>query len=132
MLVAENLSAETPAQLSRAEHRTALFAIPRPPRDCHLFYVTASRVTEPLYISEELHKLYPHNVDGMFLAELWRVPTINGFSTFNPPDWNFGDPLAADYDARVAAYARRHRLRGVCGLDVRRVQPWSRLQDQPE
>lgn len=36
-------------------------------------------MTEPLYISAELHKLYPHNVDGMFLAELWRVPTINGF-----------------------------------------------------
>lgn len=131
LLVAENLSAETPAQLSRAEQRAALFAIPRPPRDCRVFYVTASRVTEPLYISEELHKLYPHNVDGMFLAELWRVPTINGFSTFNPPDWHFGDPLAADYDGRVATYARRHGLRGVCGLDVRRVQPWARLQDQP-
>lgn len=127
LLVAENLSAETPAQLSRAVHRTTLSAIPRPPRDCRVFYVTASRVTEPLYISEELHKLYPHNVDGMFLAELWRVPTINGFSTFNPPDWRFGDPLAADYDARVAAYARRHGLRDVCGLDVRRARPWARL-----
>ncbi|KQO51183.1 hypothetical protein ASF14_09175 [Sphingomonas sp. Leaf257] len=127
LLVAENLSAETPAQLSRAVHRAALSAIPRPPRDCRVFYVTASRVTEPLYISEELHKLYPHNVDGMFLAELWRVPTINGFSTFNPPDWRFGDPLAADYDARVAAYARRHGLRDVCGLDVRRARPWARL-----
>lgn len=127
LLVAENLSAETPAQLSRTEQRAALSAIPRPPRDCRVFYVTASRVTEPLYISDELHKLYPHNVDGMFLAELWRVPTINGFSTFNPPDWNFGDPRAADYDARVAVYARQHGLRGVCRLDMRRARPWERL-----
>lgn len=127
LLVAENLSAETPAQLSRAEQRAALSAIPWPPRDCRVFYVTASRVAEPLYISEELHKLYPHNVDGMFLAEIWRVPTINGFSTFNPPDWNFGDPRAADYDARVRGYVQRHGLHRVCRLDMRRAQPWSRL-----
>jgi hypothetical protein len=127
LLVAENLGAETPAQLSRTEQRAALSDIPPPPRDCRVFYVTASRVTEPLYISEELHKLYPHNVDGMFLAELWRVPTINGFSTFNPPDWNFGDPMAADYDARVRVYVGRHGLRDVCRLDMRRSQPWSRI-----
>jgi hypothetical protein len=63
----------------------------------------------------------------MFLAELWRVPTINGFSTFNPPDWNFTDSLAADYDARVLEYARRHKLRDLCRLDVRQADPWTRI-----
>ena len=69
--------------------------------------------------------LYPHNVDAMLLAELWRVPTINGFSTFNPPDWAFSDPLAPDYDARAEAYARRHRLSGLCRLDASQAAPWS-------
>ena len=124
LLVAENLSAETPAQISRANQRAALWHIAPPPAGCASFYVVASRVTEPVYINAELDALYPHNVDAMLLAELWRVPTINGFSTFNPPDWHFASPRAADYDARVLTYARRHGLRSLCRLDVRGQQPW--------
>lgn len=127
LLVAENLSAETPAQISRATQRAALFNIPPPPRDCTRFYAVAARANEPLYINAELHALYPHNVDAMLLAERWAVPTINGFSTFNPPDWNFARPRAADYDARVMTYARRHRLSGLCRLDMRHAQPWSHV-----
>ncbi len=127
LLLAENLSAETAAQLSRREQRAALDAIPPPPADCRVFYVVASRAREPLYVNAELNALYPHNVDAMFLAEQWRVPTINGFSTFNPPDWNFADPLAGDYEARVKRYVARHGLRQVCRLDMRQAGPWSRL-----
>lgn len=127
LLMAENLSAETAAQLSRREQRAALDAIPPPPPGCASFYVVASRVGERTYINAELNALYPHNVDAMFLAEQWRVPTIYGFSTFNPPDWNFGNPLRADYDGRVARYVARHGLRQVCRLDMRQLQPWSKV-----
>lgn len=129
LLFAENLSAETAAQLSRREQRAALDAIPPPPPGCRSFHVVASRASEPVYLNAELNALYPHNVDAMFLAEQWRVPTINGFSTFNPPDWDFGEPLRADYDARVARYAARHGLRNVCRLDMRQARPWTRLWD---
>jgi hypothetical protein len=64
----------------------------------------------------------------MVLSELWRVPTINGFSTFNPPDWNFADSLAGDYDDRAAAFARTHHLSGLCRLDARQPQPWTILR----
>ena len=87
-------------------------------------------MNEPVYINAELNALYPHNVDAMFLAELWRRPTINGFSTFNPPDWQFGDPLAAGYDARALAYIRRHGLRHVCQLDMREARPWHRVGER--
>ncbi|KQS02387.1 hypothetical protein ASG11_13995 [Sphingomonas sp. Leaf357] len=127
LLVAENLSAESPAQLSRSAQRTALEPIPAPPASCTSFYVVAARRDEPVYINPEANGVYPHNVDAMFLAEMWRVPTINGFSTFNPPDWKFADPLAADYDARVLAYARRHDFRDLCRLDMRQADPWTRI-----
>lgn len=127
LLVAENLSAESPAQLSRSAQRTALWAVPAPPATCASFYVVAARRDEPVYINAEANGVYPHNVDAMFLAELWRVPTINGFSTFNPPDWKFADPLAADYDGRVMDYARRHQLHDLCRLDVRQANPWTRI-----
>lgn len=128
LLLAENLSAETAAQLSRRVQRIALDGIPAPPEECRIFYAVATRVGERVYINAELNALYPHNVDAMFLAERWRVPTVNGFSTFNPPDWAFGDPLAADYDARAMAYARRHALTGLCRLDMRDGEPWRRVR----
>jgi len=125
--VGDNLSAESTARLSRSVQRAALSGVPAPPAGCTSFYVVAARRNEPLFINAEKNARYPHNVDAMFLAELWRVPTINGFSTFNPPDWNFADPLAADYDARVRDYARHHALRDLCRLDVRQTNPWTRI-----
>jgi len=127
LLVVENLSAESPARLSRSVQRSALWGIPPPPARCASFYVVAARQNEPLFVNAEKNERYPHNVDAMFLAELWRVPTINGFSTFNPPDWKFAKPLAADYDTRVLEYARRHKLRGLCRLDVRRADLWVQI-----
>lgn len=124
VLVIENLSAHSAAQLSRSVQRGALSTVPPPPADCDSFYVVAARRDEPLYVDVGRNAVYPHNVDAMLLAELWRVPTINGFSTFNPPDWNFADPLAGDYDARISRYVRRHDLRNVCRLDVRDATPW--------
>ena len=128
LLVTENLSAETPALLSRSLQREALWHIPPPPADCACFYVVATRRDEPMFFNPARNAIYPHNVDAMFLAERWRVPTINGFASFTPPDWRFASPLAVDYEARVIAYARRHRLVGLCRLDVRQVRPWTHMR----
>ena len=135
-LVAEQLTAEPAAQLSRARQIQDLWHIPAPPAGCRSFYVVLARTSEEVPDKAgsaikalkpgEGNGVYPHNVDAMLLAQIWRVPTINGFSTFNPPDWNFADSNLADYDARVRAYADQHGLRGVCRLDVRQTQPWSR------
>jgi hypothetical protein len=125
LLLVENLSAETPALLSRSLQRDALWQIPAPPAHCASFYVVATRRNEPMFFDARRSAIYPHNVDAMFLAERWRLPTINGFATFTPPDWRFANPLAPDYGARVVAYARRHKLADLCRLDVRQAQPWA-------
>jgi hypothetical protein len=135
-LVAEQLTAEPAAQLSRVRQIQDLWHIPAPPAGCRSFYVVLARTSEqvpdkagsalkPLKAGEG-NGAYPHNVDAMLLAQIWRVPTINGFSTFNPPDWNFADSNLPDYDTRVRAYAQKHGLHAVCRLDVRQPQPWSR------
>ena len=61
---------------------------------------------------------YRSNVDAMLIAEYINLPTINGFSTFNPPDWRFDFPARQDYQARVDAYAAHHDLKNLCGLDL--------------
>ncbi len=127
LLIVEQANGWHMTELSRREQSAAFGAIPAPPSGCTSFYVVAARVNEPPFGDADYHAHYAHNVDAMFLAERWRLPTLNGYSTFNPPDWNFAYPLAADYDARVAAYARTHRLTGLCRLDMRAASPWRRL-----
>ena len=125
-LLVEQFGSDVPVQISRSIDGAALRAVPPPPGRCRSFYVVAARRDEPIYVDAARTAVYPHNVDAMFLAERWRLPTINGLSTFNPPDWDFADPRAFDYDARVAAYSHRHVLTDVCRLDMMQRQPWTR------
>lgn len=127
LLLLEQVNLAEPAHLSRKEQLVALDGIPRPPAECAAFYIVVARPGESTFIDPRLNDLYPHNVDAMFLAERWRVPTVNGFSTFNPPDWDFAGPYSPDYDTRVAAYAARHQIRGLCRLDMRAPVPWERV-----
>ncbi|MDO7840739.1 hypothetical protein [Sphingomonas immobilis] len=126
-LVAEQIGSDVPVALSRSRDGAALAAVPAPPRECQSFYVVTARRHEPVYVDAARHGMYPHNVDAMLLAQFWRVPTLNGYSTFTPRDWVFANPRAGDYDARVAAYAVRHGLSHVCRLDMEQPQPWTRV-----
>jgi hypothetical protein len=128
LLLVENVNLQSAADLSRGAQRAALAAIPPPPLACRSFFAVKARAGEGFYKKEIADRVYPHNVDAMLLAQLWRLPTVNGFSTFNPPDWDFASPRAPDYLARVAAYASRHDLHGLCGLDMRQPRPWSLLR----
>ena len=128
LLIAEQFGTDVPVAVSRSIDGAALWSIPAPPKDCASFYVVTGRRDEQPYIDAEHEALYPHNVDAMLLAEQWRLPTINGFSTFQPPDWDFADPRAASYDTRVARYAVRHGLTKVCRLDMTSQQVWTYLR----
>jgi hypothetical protein len=124
LLLAEQISFAPVAELSRAAQVAALETLPPPPPGCRAFYLVTARPGEPVYKAPALDALYPHNVDAMYLAERWRVPTLNGYSTFNPPDWDFADAKRPDYDTRVARYIAAHRLAGVCRLDARDPVKW--------
>ncbi len=115
-LVTEQLTVEQPVRLDRRAELVELRSIPSPPSACHSFFVSHARAGR--YFSPELDRIYSHNVDGMFLAEWFRIPTINGFNTFEPPDWNFAAPEENDYLTRVHAYLEAHRLTDICSLDL--------------
>lgn len=127
LLLAEQLNTESAAKLSRTASWTPLAAIPAPPAGCRSFYAVQTHAGEPLFVNAAMHAKHPHNDDSMLLAQIWRVPTLGGYSTFQPPDWVFADPLKPDYDDRVRRYIAAHGLTGVCRLDVRDAQPWSRI-----
>ena len=124
LLIAEQLTSTPVAALDRAS-LDSLLALPAPPRDCPAFVAIVTRPGDDFDQHLPMGGLYAHNVDAMLLAEWWRTPTPNGFSTFNPPDWNFEQPLVTSYGARVAVYLSRHHVTRWCTLDVRQSNPWS-------
>ncbi|WP_242182233.1 hypothetical protein [Sphingomonas sp. CARO-RG-8B-R24-01] len=127
LLVAEEFGSDVPVQLSRTRDGAVLAAAPAPPAPCRTFYVVSARRGDPPYGDAAHTALYPHNVDAMYLAARWTLPTINGFSSINPPDWDFANPRDPDYDLRVANYAARHAIEHLCRLDMARPQPWTEV-----
>ncbi len=119
LLVLEQIGT-SPAVNDRREE-LARIAVPPPPADCRSFFTTAAQGQDG---SSEVMRMYPHNVEAMMIAELVHLPTLNGYSTFNPPGWNFAEPTRADYLDRVRAYAARFGLHGVCQLDLQ-TKRWS-------
>lgn len=125
LLLVEQTSATGRNNLSWREQQAMLAGIATPPAACRSFYVRASRVQPPLSAAgAATDGVYAHNVDAMVIAEVFALPTINGLSTFNPPFWDFADPLNNDYDYRVGLYAQRFSLSGLCRLDVRETPAW--------
>ncbi|HEN8727981.1 TPA: hypothetical protein ACOJNU_002047 [Pseudomonas putida] len=83
------------------------------PKGCEVFYVSGWPKQE-----SQIEKIYAHNVSAMLIAELLRMPTINGFASFNPPDWNLADPNDGTYDQRVGVYSKKHDIQRLCKLDL--------------
>jgi len=104
--------------LDRRE-QLALLSVPEPPSTCNSFYVGPLAEQHNLEESSQWIKgVYPHNVAALYIAQQVGIPTINGFASFQPKGWDLAFPARADYEARVMAYVRKHRLEGVCRLDI--------------
>jgi hypothetical protein len=123
VLVAEEIDSAAPVAIDRIQEVARLKALPLPPAECKSFY--ASKPREGI-VGEDAHGIYSHNVDAMVIAEVFRIPTLNGFGTFTPPSWNLKFPSAGDYSERVAAYAvSANLIEGLCALDLA-TQQWNR------
>ncbi|WP_425230276.1 hypothetical protein [Sphingomonas sp.] len=138
-LLVEEVQLAAPLAIDRSREMAMLRDVVPPPAACRVVAVvsarrsTASTMAEATRISAMwnneppgmLADNYRHNVDAMLIAVYRGWPTINGFSSFNPPDAVFYAPDSPSYLERVERYARGHRLTGLCMLDRRRAQPWS-------
>jgi hypothetical protein len=128
LLLLEQYSASASQRVDARDAQAVIAAVPPLPAGCRSFFVVAARRgAAPWSSHPEWDGQYTHNVDAMLLAELRAQPSVNGFSSFNPPQWDFADPLTPDYPDRVRRYAAAYGLRDLCGLDMRRAKPWFRL-----
>ncbi|PZW38647.1 hypothetical protein C8P66_1361 [Humitalea rosea] len=94
----------------------ARWAAAPPPPGCAAF--VPSRPRQGM-ARNRIEGIYDHNTEAMFGATLTQLPTIAGFNSSLPPDWNFADPNGRHYDRRVRHYARAHGLaESLCGINL--------------
>lgn len=118
LLLVEEINIFPPNFMDRTQENERTVSVSKPPASCRAFFTTESPDTVDRDPSFPVGSLYPHNVDAMLIAEYVNLPTINGFASFNPPDWNFANPTGADYLLRVGAYAKSHGMDGLCQLNL--------------
>lgn len=120
LLLVEEWASGVPVMLDAGTAARLMRHVGPTPAACRSFYVTGRAPapgpldTAPL---TPIEAIYRQNVDAMLVAVLTGVPTINGFSTFTPPDWDFAKVEAPDYADRVGKYVSAHAL-SPCRLDL--------------
>jgi hypothetical protein len=82
---------------------------------CRSFFV---RVASPSYMSRSGHMYSLYASDALFVALRLRIPTLNGYSAWVPPEFRMLHPNDSDYMDHVKAWIRRNQLQGVCVLDM--------------
>ena len=82
---------------------------------CRSFFIKGASAS---YMSRSNHIWALYNIDAMFISLNDRLPTLNGFSAWEPEGWNLMNPPEPDYGERVRAWVDKNHLVGVCGLDI--------------
>lgn len=94
-----------------------------PPQSCKSFYVSGWANQDPAApLSDSTSNFYAHNVSAMLIAEMIRLPTLNGIASFSPKDWDFAYPNWPDYDQRMKRYSDNHQLTDVCRLELNTLE----------
>lgn len=124
LLVLEQVNLAPNARFNRKIQNDFVKSLPAPPSECKAFYVVGQRLNEFPVDNKNIYlNLYPHNVDAMLISEIFKLRTVNGFSSFNPPGWIFEkDPLPT-YMLRVNKYIYEHDIRdGMCEFDLEKLR----------
>lgn len=103
-LLLEQVNTGSVHNLSRESELKLLQQTPAPPQGCQAFYVSISRPIQTGY--SLLDGFYIPNVDAMVLASHWRVPTLNGMSTWAPAGWALERPESPGYEEAVESWVR--------------------------
>jgi hypothetical protein len=112
LVCASQINRDPPVNLDVAREMAIIDGVGAPPAGC-ISFVVSNPQPPP---SSQTDRLYRQNVQAMLVADKLNMPTLNGFATFNPPDWIFTQDDG--YLRRVVDFVRRHGLTGVCRYDL--------------
>ena len=117
-LLLEQVNTGPVHNLSRRDELALISQTPEPPQGCQAFYVSASRPIQTGYTL--LDGFYIPNMDAMVLASHWKMPTLNGMSTWAPAGWALEKPASPDYQKAVENWVRLKGLnpKTLCALNM--------------
>lgn len=110
-LVAEQINTASTHEISRLTEKAILGRVSAPPSSCASFFLA--------YPATPDRPFYANQIDAMLLARVDNIPTLNGYSGWTPPGWNFLT-FGPGYFQNVRIWALdKHVTAGLCGLDLR-------------
>jgi len=112
LLLIEQVNVEWPATTSRRAALGWINAIPAPPAGCKVFYLVprAEPADQPGWI---------HQAQAMLVSQVRDWPTVNGYATWLPKNWDLEEPAKPGYAAAVRDWVSRNGVSDLCGLDPR-------------
>ncbi|MGH7212462.1 MAG: hypothetical protein ACREF1_13490, partial [Acetobacteraceae bacterium] len=94
---------DTPPNGVSATRETALVAgLPAPPATCRVFGLAPQ--------SPGARRWWELQSDALMFSLHWRLPTVNGNSSWTPPGWGLPQPESPHYAAALAEWVHGHRL----------------------
>ena len=120
LLAVEQINTTDTSQVDRYT-QSALLSLVRPvPVTCRSFYVVDSQ--------DPTLSFFDSQIDAMLISQKLSLPTINGYTAYNPTGWNLDGIGAGDYLPSVRGWADTHRVStGLCQLDLAGMT-WSTSQ----
>lgn len=123
LLIGEEINTAPVMRINRPAELARLHDLPAAPAECRAFYVTKIR---PGFDNDSIiGRIYRPSVDAMLVAEIRRLPTVNGYASFIPPDYDLLEVDRRNYLERVRRYAEQNHIQGLCGIDMS-TMTWSR------
>lgn len=118
LLIAEQWNTVNTHHIDRPAELAWLRRASAPPAECRSFVVTQPLTPDRAW--------YANQIDGEMLARRLNIPTVNGYSGWSPPGWDF--PFVDEmYQIRAERWARSQGIiRGFCGVDLQKAS-WTNL-----
>ena len=106
--------------LDRAAQLRFLRSATAPPPACRSFYVLDRRHTSLAPAGAAGYETaVTDQIDAMLISQKYGIPTLNGYTSHQPPGWSLLDPFAPRYLAAVRSWVNEHHLEaGLCQLDL--------------
>lgn len=122
VMVTEQINLSPNAHVSRSEELARLDAIPAYDKQCKVFYA--------LYSANRLRPVWALQIDAMLIAQKIGIPTVNGYSGWDPQGWGLADIHQPGYVVEVEKWLERYGLTDeACTLDLATYK-WSSHTDR--
>jgi hypothetical protein len=125
LLILEQVHTNSLAQLDRGRINTIIDSVKPPSFTCETFYIVNS--SWPKLGIPDADSRLGANIEAMYLAERFHIPTINGAASFNPTsDWNLNSDPKETYKKRILLHAKKYGVKELCEYDSQEKK-WNKI-----